>query len=572
MLYAVVAVIVVAIIVVAAVAVILTAPPAQPKYQIDLWYNSDGHYGDTEDELATVLKNSIEACGKVTVTLKSEIWAQYRLDRNAGNFPLLLMGWYPDYADTDNYLAPFLDANGSRGFGSFYSNRTVDRWIFDEQTTTDTAIRADRFSKLQQQLAADVPYIPLFSGYSEVAYTSNIENVILHPIMIKWYIVDNPNSNVLNVSTTDDITSLDPAIQYDYFSYEILDNIFDTLVRYEPGTTKLVPGLAAEVPTIANGLVSPDGKNYTYRLRPNLVFSDGTELNATVVKRSIDRAIRIDDPGGAAFLLYLSGQLGRDPTNGNNSRAGAIEVAPNNLDITFHLSGAVPFFNELMNLWVAAPVPWTYNQNGAQLDAVGSVIGSGPYRLTGYTPNAQFVLERNPSYATPDVYASFGIPTIPVEDKVTINLRQSSTALKNDLSVTPKLADVVYRTLTPEDLTSLQADAATLGIKVDIGASPFIRYLVFNLKPDSPFRITDLRVRQAIAYSVDRQAIDSVVFGGNVEPLYSLVPPGFAFSAPHYLPVFQTGYGDAKCTEANALWSQLGFVLFSERVLVARDS
>ena len=58
MLYAVVAVIVVAIIVIGAAAVILTAPPK--KYQIELWYNSSGHYGDTENNLATVLKNSIE--------------------------------------------------------------------------------------------------------------------------------------------------------------------------------------------------------------------------------------------------------------------------------------------------------------------------------------------------------------------------------------------------------------------------------------------------------------------------------------------------------------------------------
>jgi len=151
---AIVAVIVAVVIVSAVAVVILTAPP--PKYQIELWFNSDGHYGDTEDELATVLKNSIESCGKVQVTLKSEIWATYRQDRNAGRLPFLLMGWYPDYTDTDDYLSPFLTSSGSRGFGSFYSNATVDGWIDDEQTTTDPAVRADRFSKIQQELARDV--------------------------------------------------------------------------------------------------------------------------------------------------------------------------------------------------------------------------------------------------------------------------------------------------------------------------------------------------------------------------------------------------------------------------------
>lgn len=90
MLYAVVAVIVVAIIVIGAVAVILSTPPR--KYQVELWFNSDGHYGDTEDELATVLKNSIEVCGKVSVTLRSEIWADFRQSRNQGDLPFFLLG------------------------------------------------------------------------------------------------------------------------------------------------------------------------------------------------------------------------------------------------------------------------------------------------------------------------------------------------------------------------------------------------------------------------------------------------------------------------------------------------
>ena len=323
---AVVAIIVVAIIVIGAAAYVLTRPA--PKYQIELWYNNSGHYGDTEDELATVLKNSIETCGKVQVTLKSEIWADYRQSRNQGKLPFFLLGWYPDYSDTDDYLAPFLQSSGSPSFGSFYSNSTVDQWVLQEQTSTSAAVRTDAFNKLQDKLATDVPYIPLFSGYSEAAYVSGMTGVVLHPIMFKWFIVDKPNSREFNASTTDDITSLDPALAYDYFSIELVNQIFDTLITYEPVTSNLMPSLATQVPTIANGGVSADGKNYTYVLRPGLVFSDGTALNATVVKRSLDRTIRLNDPGGAAFLLWDSGKLGRDATNGNNTPVGAIEVHP----------------------------------------------------------------------------------------------------------------------------------------------------------------------------------------------------------------------------------------------------
>ena len=395
-------------------------------------------------------------------------------------------------------------------------------------------------------------------------------DVTLHPIMFKLFIISKPNSAEFNMSTTDSITSLDPALAYDYFSIELVNQIFDTLVTYEPVTSKLMPSLATSVPTVGNG-ISADGKNYTYVLKPGLKFSDGSALNATVVKRSMDRTIRINDAGGAAFLLWDTGALGRDQNNGNNTPVGAIEVAPDDLTITFHLQRPIAFFNEIIAFSVSSIVPWNYDQSKAQTDAVGSVVGSGPYRLTGYVPNQQFVLQKNSLYNTPTLYQSFGIPAIPVAAKVTINRRDSSTALAQDLKVTPKLADIVYRTLTPEDLATLQTQKATLGLTVDIATSPFIRYLVFNVKPNNPVAITDVRVRQAIAYSVDRAVIDRDVFASNVEPLYSLVPPGFSFSSSYSQPVFQTQYGDARCASANAIWNQLGFAAsFASRELMAR--
>src|SRR2546422_11486812 len=72
MLYALVAVIVVVLIVAAVAVVVLTAPPR--KLTIQLWYNSDGHYGDTEPAVAQVLKSSLETTGKLSGELKAEPW------------------------------------------------------------------------------------------------------------------------------------------------------------------------------------------------------------------------------------------------------------------------------------------------------------------------------------------------------------------------------------------------------------------------------------------------------------------------------------------------------------------
>jgi len=65
------------------------------KLYIDLWYNSDGHYGDTEPNVALVVKTSIERTGMVVISLKSEPWAAYRGHVAAGSFQFYLLGWYP---------------------------------------------------------------------------------------------------------------------------------------------------------------------------------------------------------------------------------------------------------------------------------------------------------------------------------------------------------------------------------------------------------------------------------------------------------------------------------------------
>src|SRR2546422_6721369 len=115
--------------------------------------------------------------------------------------PMFLLGWYPDYFDTDDYISPFLAISGAKSEGSFYNNSQVDQWVRDEASTSDPAIRADRFAKIQAALVEDVPYIPLWSGAAQVTYVNGVQNVELHPVSYKWFIVNKPGATVLNAST-----------------------------------------------------------------------------------------------------------------------------------------------------------------------------------------------------------------------------------------------------------------------------------------------------------------------------------------------------------------------------------
>src|SRR5207249_3630820 len=434
------AVIVIAILAVGSVsaAFVYLLKPAQ--FTIPLWYNSDGHYGDTEPTVAQVIASAIEKTGKVNVQLKSEPWAQYTTDFGNGNLPFFLLGWYPDYFDADDYASPFLGTAGAASLGSEYSNSTMDNWLAWE--------------------------------------------------------AGNSSSTVIN-------------------------QLFDTLLVYSPTDTTLLPGIATTVPTIANGLVSPDLKTWTYPLRSGVTFSDGTVLDSTVVKQSIIRAITLDLPGSASFLLSQVGAIGNTTSTANPAFTINIDANPTN--VTFHLHQPVGFFNELMAFSVSAPVPTSgpnaYNMTGAQPTQLNKVIGSGPYKLTAYTQDQSLTLTKNPTYFDPTIYSTSGFASVPIIGTVNIKSESTATQLKND--IVAGAIDMAYRTLNPQDITSLQIQAFSLGLKVDFGASPQIRYLVFNVKT-APFN--SVLLRRAIAYAVDRSLIINNVFNSQVDPLWTMIP------------------------------------------------
>uniref|UniRef100_UPI00286E5953 ABC transporter substrate-binding protein n=1 Tax=Deinococcus sp. TaxID=47478 RepID=UPI00286E5953 len=88
------------------------------------------------------------------------------------------------------------------------------------------------------------------------------------------------------VSYKDDVTTLDPAIGYDLQNWPIEKMLFDGLLDYEVGTTKLAPRLATAMPK-----VSADGKTYTFTLRPGVKFQNGRELVADDVVYTLTRVL-----------------------------------------------------------------------------------------------------------------------------------------------------------------------------------------------------------------------------------------------------------------------------------------
>jgi peptide/nickel transport system substrate-binding protein len=298
------------------------------------------------------------------------------------------------------------------------------------------------------------------------------------------------------IGTTDKITDLDNARTYDFFTWETLGNLNEGLLRHEPGTLAIVPGLAD--PSFGGGKgyeVSADGTVYTFKLRPNIKFTDGNPVDAAAVKYGIDRVVRIHDPQGVDWLV--------------TSFVKSVDVV-DPLTVKITLIGPVSYFPSIVAL-----VPTYYAVDAATYPAneVNSEgrVGYGPYMIANWERDVELDLVANPNY--------YGTP--PKTPNVVVKFFKDATTMR--LALERGEIDVAWSTLNPTDVLDFKSMA---GYTVIQSPSPRIRYIIFTNVEKPPDN--DIHVRRALALALDRDAIVNTVFKGLGVPLYSMIPPTFA--------------------------------------------
>jgi peptide/nickel transport system substrate-binding protein len=158
--------------------------PAGEKVKVDFWY-SPTHYGDTEADVAQVITQGLEATGRFEVSVSNVEWNEYGKKRAAGELPVFLMGWYPDYLDPDDYLEPFADPD------IFDPAKWEDPKMLDlvhgSQRELDPAKRTDLLKQAQAHMADQTPYVPVFQIPQFAATTDAVSGVVLDPIQVFRY-------------------------------------------------------------------------------------------------------------------------------------------------------------------------------------------------------------------------------------------------------------------------------------------------------------------------------------------------------------------------------------------------
>lgn len=98
--------------------------------------------------------------------------------------------------------------------------------------------------------------------------------------------------------------SFDPGFDYETAGGHVISQVYETLFGTDRGNSeRIVPVLAAEIPTAQNGGISADGLTYTIKLRQGVKFHDNTEFDANAVKFSLDRLVLLNDPSSGAPVV-----------------------------------------------------------------------------------------------------------------------------------------------------------------------------------------------------------------------------------------------------------------------------
>ncbi len=312
-----------------------------------------------------------------------------------------------------------------------------------------------------------------------------------------WGVAQAQGVKTLVVAIGADQTGLDPQTVENNESGFIMSTIYDSIVNYKVGTSVPGPGLAE------SWTISPDGKVYTFKLRRGVSFHDGTPMNAHTVAADVDRAINPQNP--CYVFNRKSVDTYDDFTFGSvrdNSVVKMTAVDDYTLRFTLPQPNA-PFLSSLAMVWQGIVSPEATKKYDC--DASQHPVGTGPFKFVEAVRNDHVTVDANPNYWG-------GRPKV---DRIVFQVVPESATrmLKLERNEVQILADV-----PPSDYARVTGNKA---LKLYTQAGLTILYVGMNNSLD-PFK--DKRVRQAMNYAVDKDAINKGLYGGATTATQGMPP------------------------------------------------
>ncbi len=288
---------------------------------------------------------------------------------------------------------------------------------------------------------------------------------------------DDASGGTLVAAINAEPDQLDPQVTSAYVSFQVLENVFDTLVEPDQNL-EMVPSLAESWD------ISDDGLTYTFTLRHGVKWHDGTPLTASDV-------------------VYSYGRIRESANNGWRFGTVTDVTAPDDSTVVFTLSAPTP--NLLANIGAFKGMAIVQQANVESGDITTAPIGTGPFKVASWTSGDSIELVRNDDYWG-------GAPSL---DGVTYRFIPDTTVALTSL----QSGDVQWTdNLPPQQVSGLKEST---DVVVETVPSNDYYYFATN-EAREPFN--DARVRQAMAWAIDREAIVQAALFGNATVNQTAIP------------------------------------------------
>ncbi len=318
--------------------------------------------------------------------------------------------------------------------------------------------------------------------------------------------------------------TLDPANATDESALLITRHLYEGLTRFEPGATRVAPALANRWET------STDGLTWTFYLRPEVAFTDGTPFTALVAQQNFVRWNNAHYPGTYSFWRLMFGGFAGDTDETGAPLSNLADVTAldeTTLQMTLHRPDAA------LPATLAMPAFALVNPNAFVGDSLGTPhapsAGTGPYMLAQFAPDGMARLIRNPAY--------WGAP--PAPDALIFKIIPDDT--QRLLALQTGEVEGMAR-VNPSHYAFIQHEAT---LRLEFSPALNVAYLGFN-QAREPWNVRECRL--AVALALNRERYVAELFPRDAELAWSMLPPAVV---GHQQPENELQYD---VTEAARLW------------------
>lgn len=302
--------------------------------------------------------------------------------------------------------------------------------------------------------------------------------------------------------------TMDPARIVEGATGDLLQNVYEGLVAFDE-KNRIVPMLAERWD------VSPNGKTYTFHLRPNARFHNGRPVEAQDVKYSLARALWPESRSSSS-LNYLGAIAGAEDVAAGREKelSGVTALDARTVRITLtrprgYFLGSLSYYTG----WVVCRE--AIERNGGRLDEKAA-IGTGPFKLQEYRHGAKVTLTASPNYW---------------------GARPALERIERPIVIDPSTRHLMYENgevdICPVAASDYLRDQTDVVLKNQLHLLPQagVNYVMMHPRLEPAFR--NPRVRRAIAQSIDKNEIVRVASHGLWTRADGLVPPGMSGWNPH---------------------------------------